>query len=733
MAIPVLQDLIVPGGDLRTYVQNLDHSLATALWMGGNGYYEPSLINRGEIHLDNPSGHPGILIYFSSAFLWRNAVVENYGLISAIDIFDVRAVFGPGWSPDLYNAGTISASASRSASAFSTWDLYTHVVNAPSGVIEAVSQEIAIAVRMANGNGVILPEGIYDEPGPLGPGSLTNHGEILARLTSGAPAWRDQQAIAVHLGSGPGDFISILNSGLIEASAPDPTTPNAQAIYMWGDVGGTIVNSGTIRGDYAIREQSDNQWRTYNLAIENSGLIEGRIELTEGNDLLTNSGNIIGNVDLGEDADTLVNRGTVTGEVSLGTGNDIYDGTGGVQNGRILGQDGADLLIGTSGVDTIDGGAGNDILVGGGGDTLTGGSGNDLFAFSNVTAGTTESITDFVVGADLIDFRALAPTSVTISGATVTAITASGALVIQLNVVVSHSDILTNTAPSWVGSSGDDALIAGTVATALHGLGGDDLLIGGSYNDFLDGGSGEDTMWGGPGDDIYVVDVNIDSTTSGDVVVEYVGAGTDTVRSSVDYILPANVEDLVLLGSAPIWGIGNDLTNTITGNSGSNVLRGGDGADYLSGGMGSDTLTGGSGNDAFRGTIADLNGDTIMDFARGDRIVVTDATLGLTVGLVMGPLGNQLTIGSTSLLLSNVRNPSLAIGAAPEGGVQISFGGPTIIFSSAVVDDPTVGAFASQTISSSREIPGQYAERAFLTGDQQFPDALILHTADNLF
>ena len=48
----------------------------------------------------------------------------------------------------------------------------------------------------------------------------------------------------------------------------------------------------------------------------------------------------------------------------------------------------------------------------------------------------------------------------------------------------------------------------------------------------------------------------------------------------------------------------------------------------LTGGVqGADSLTGGAATDTFRDTAAGLNGNTITDFAAGDRIVITDATL----------------------------------------------------------------------------------------------------------
>ncbi|MFD2579562.1 hypothetical protein ACFSTD_15230 [Novosphingobium colocasiae] len=46
------------------------------------------------------------------------------------------------------------------------------------------------------------------------------------------------------------------------------------------------------------------------------------------------------------------------------------------------------------------------------------------------------------------------------------------------------------------------------------------------------------------------------------------------------------MENLMLTGTADIYGIGNDLVNRIIGNAGANLLDGGDGADTLMGGAG---------------------------------------------------------------------------------------------------------------------------------------------------
>ena len=675
VAIAIIDDLVVSEGTVVTYVQNNNLALAAALLMGGDvpNEYEPSLINRGEMHLDNPNGFDGTLIYFSSHLFWDNALIQNYGLISAIDDNNVAAIFAPSWGPDLYNAGTIFAKASRSATAIATWDLTSHYTNAAGGRISAESAGTAIAVRMANGHGFIIDLEFWPY------GSLTNHGDIIARSTGVSQPNLYAGAVAVHLGTGgPGDYISVVNTGLIEATDADPEPGHSSAILVNGDAGGTIINSGTIRADYAIHEVTDNQWNTYNLTIENSGLIEGRFKINEGNDRVLNSGTIIGNVELGMNADTLVNSGTITGEVALGAGNDIYDGTGGVQNGRVLGQDGADLLIGTAGGEILDGGAGDDILVGAGGDTLTGGTGRDRFVFSELSSGGTPTITDFATGVDMIDLRSLQPTSVTINGSTVTAVTSAGSLVIQVTGAISQSDILTVDASSLVGSSVADALIAGLAATSFQGLGGDDLMIGGSFNDVLDGGAGEDMMWGGLGDDLYVVDVGIDSTTSGDVVVELAGAGTDHVQTFVDFLLPANVENLTLVGLDPIDGLGNDLANIIIGNAGANFMKGnggadlviaGDGNDYLAGGSGLDILTGGSGNDNFQDSTAGLNGDIITDFGVGDGIIFLNASLATFEYSISG---STLTYSGGSLTLQGGAPGSLVASMDASGGVRLS-------------------------------------------------------------
>ncbi|MBN6831278.1 calcium-binding protein, partial [Pseudomonas granadensis] len=132
--------------------------------------------------------------------------------------------------------------------------------------------------------------------------------------------------------------------------------------------------------------------------------------------------------------------------------------------------------------------------------------------------------------------------------------------------------------------------------------------------------------------DTYIVD------STGDVIVETSTLSTeiDTVQTSVNYTLGANLENLVLTGTANLNGNGNSLNNVLTGNVGNNLLNGGAGADTLVGGLGSDTLSGGSGADLFvfnawNESVTGLARDVITDFnsLQGDKIDLTkfDANL----------------------------------------------------------------------------------------------------------
>ena len=115
-------------------------------------------------------------------------------------------------------------------------------------------------------------------------------------------------------------------------------------------------------------------------------------------------------------------------------------------------------------------------------------------------------------------------------------------------------------------------------------------------------------MTGGTGNDRYT----FDATT--DTVSELAAGGTDTVVSTVEWTLGAEVENLTLGGSIG-KGTGNAGANVLTGNASSNTLSGLDGNDTLIGSAGNDTLIGGAGADHFVFATGVVQGtDTISDF-----------------------------------------------------------------------------------------------------------------------
>jgi Ca2+-binding RTX toxin-like protein len=163
-------------------------------------------------------------------------------------------------------------------------------------------------------------------------------------------------------------------------------------------------------------------------------------------------------------------------------------------------------------------------------------------------------------------------------------------------------------------------------------------LIGNSGDNLLDGGAGNDKLTGGAGNDTYGVDA------VGDVVTEALGGGTDTVQALVNYVLGANVENLVLLGAGNLNGTGNAAANQITGNGGVN---------RIAGGLGNDTLTGGGDTDRFVFNTtpnAATNLDHITDFVGGADLILLENTvfLGLGAGLEL-PLDGGLFVAGPGL------------------------------------------------------------------------------------
>jgi len=266
------------------------------------------------------------------------------------------------------------------------------------------------------------------------------------------------------------------------------------------------------------------------------------------------------------------------------------------------GSSGSESLYGNAGVNTLFGGSGADLLDGGsGGDSLYGGSGNDTFVI--------DTATDRAFGGD-------------------------------------GSDTVRTTASTVLGGGIENLVLLGT---ALYGIGDADAnaitgnalantLVGNSGNDTLNGGSGIDSLYGGSGDDLYLVD------TATEKVADIAGGGYDTVQASLNFTLGAEIEALLLGGTAAISGFGNAVDNYLQGNGANNTLDGRSGAD---------TLAGGSGNDIY---YADDLGDTIVEAPGGGQDILRAQINGLSLftgvevlQLLPGVLWGSGSSGSESL------------------------------------------------------------------------------------
>jgi Ca2+-binding RTX toxin-like protein len=328
-----------------------------------------------------------------------------------------------------------------------------------------------------------------------------------------------------------------------------------------------------------------------------------------GADAINGSGNTLANIVAGNSGDNVLDGAAGADTLKGGLGNDTYvvDNIGDIVTENV--GEGADIVqstvsytlganienltltgsaaingIGNSNDNVILGNISANLLDGGtGADALAGGLGNDTYVIDNVGDNVTENADE---GNDTVQ----ASVSQTI-GAYIENLTLTGSAAINGS-----------------GNDSDNVLTGNSAANVLTGLGG---------NDTLNGGTGADTLVGGLGDDTYVVD------NAGDVVVESIGEGIDTVQSSLAYTLGVNIENLTLLGAAAIAGTGNTLDNIITGNAATNKLVGYEGNDTLNGGAGIDTMIGGVGDDTY---FVDNKSDVVTELA-GEGIDTVNSSI----------------------------------------------------------------------------------------------------------
>ena len=408
----------------------------------------------------------------------------------------------------------------------------------------------------------------------LGSDNLVGNGNALNNIIIGNSGdnttYAGDGADTVHAGAGKDLVYGGNGNDVLNGEAGDDT--------LFGDAGNDTINGG-LGADAMAGGAGDDSFvvddagdLVVELAGEGTDLVNSSITYTltdhVENLTLTGSADIDGT---GNELANIINGNAGANVLDGRGGNDTINGNLGAD--LLIGGEGDDILNGDGGDDRLQGDAGNDLLNGGAGaDTMLGGSGDDTYVVDNAGDRVLEAAGE---GVDTVQ----------------SSITTSLAAKVE-NLVLTGS-----AATNGSGNELDNVITGNNANNLLSGEDGDDTLVGNGGDDVLDGGSGADTMLGGIGNDTYVVE------NAQDVVVEAAGAGTDTVRASLDYTLGANVENLVLTGSAHLAGTGNALNNTISGNAGNNLIDGG---------AGTDTMLGGAGDDTY---IVDASADVIVEAA----------------------------------------------------------------------------------------------------------------------
>ncbi len=288
-------------------------------------------------------------------------------------------------------------------------------------------------------------------------------------------------------------------------------------------------------------------------------------------------------------------------------------------------------LIGNAGNNEIRGNAGDNLLDGKAGiDSLRGGDGNDTYVLDDA--------------AELLLLKEFESEGNDTLQITYRNLSKTEAQLIDLNIAsLANVENVTVTGTGLFDITGNaaDNLLTGNTAR--------NVLLGGDGNDTLNGKGGGDQLEGGDGDDTYYV------YSDKDVVVENLGAGTDTVRvvsyAKNSYLLADNIENAIVDSTAAINLTGNGLANTLIGNAAANILDGGLGADTLQGGKGNDTYIVDDANDEVV-ELANEGIDTVkssVDHSLDDNVENLILLAGATSGT-----GNTLRNSITGNAADNV-------------------------------------------------------------------------------
>jgi Ca2+-binding RTX toxin-like protein len=588
------------------------------VFWGDNG----QLTNYGTIQAEGSAS-------FIAAISANGMQLDNHGTIkatedyNALGVYDARAVTID--SGSFHNEGKIEAESVSTQAYGVIYGSLDSFVNDGSIYVEADGPSLA--------EGFPTAKGVQFSNAPF-----INNGTI---EVIGTVAWGVQA-----------NYTQLTNTGSIIATS----ISDQESVGIAGVDGFNLVNSGTIKADVAV--ESDVPGNT----IQNSGLIEGRIDFTT---LPFEHGN-----------DTIGNSGTIAGTILFGNGDDHYNGQSGhYSGGTIFGQNGNDVLNGGADNELFDGGAGND--------KINGGGGSDTASYADATGGVKVDLS--ITTAQAIGGGAGIDTLVSIE-----------------NVEGSKFN------DTLKGTSGDNTIILsdGGNDIALAGDGNDVIVMGGALTaaDKIDGGAGIDKV---TLDGDYAAGVTFLSTTMIHVEALSLAAGHSYTLTPNNATVAAG-QTLTVDGSQ--LGAADTLTfNGSVETDGKFVILGGAGNDTLTSGAGDDTLSGGAGDDIL---VAPKGGNDTISGGDGNDTIKLGAFLtaadkidggsGADQAWITGDYSGGLTFSATTMV--NVETLVLGSGYS----YTLTTSNATVAAGQTLtVDGSALGASAVLTFNGSAETDGK--------------------------
>lgn len=357
------------GSDVSIFNGNIENSgglLAengAALVIEDKVKFNGDIINKGLIETANPENGIGINL-------------ENGSEITG-EIFNSGEINGGFTGVNFDNGGEVSGSLINTGAITST----SRAINIGGSDIKVVNKGKIITTADPR-NGVVYSD------------QTANNFDILNEGLIDVGEGNNGDAIALQLGAEVEGSIS--NTGLVRGrglpdGAPDNQTNQAAAIRLyWGNDSGSdvalfdgdIINEGTLAAENGAAIIIEDRVQ-FDGKIINAGKIQGGI---------TGDNKLAIDASKAESSIAVRNTGLIQGDVLLSAGDDLFDGRKGTVEG---------IVAGGAGDDTLTGGHNDDILVGNvGNDVLQGLGGHDTFRFGS-------DLLDGVKDIDLIkDFAA---------------------------------------------------------------------------------------------------------------------------------------------------------------------------------------------------------------------------------------------------------------------------------------------------------------------------------------